>query len=199
MFTENSESGSKQPELDELRAKKNARKHAYYVRKRKENIDEFNARHREYYRVNQVRISAQRSARNKARYRSMDLSEIQKTYVGRLYTRTRLRAKSLGLPFDITRGWLQQKLSAGICEATGAQFEWNAGVGRRPNTPSVDRINPALGYTVSNCRVTTCIFNFAKNEFFDDDVLAMALDLLKKRERNGAALCRPGPRDCASF
>jgi hypothetical protein len=56
---------------------------------------------------------------------------------------------------------------------TGIEFK--LGPGRRsPWSPSIDRINPRLDYTLANCRVVVWMYNAAKSEFRDEDVLIMA-------------------------
>ena len=45
---------------------------------------------------------------------------------------------------------------------------------RSPWSPSIDRIDPRFGYTPGNCRIVCWLYNAAKSEFTDDDVLVMA-------------------------
>lgn len=70
-----------------------------------------------------------------------------------------------------------------VCEATGLKLslEMNRqGYTRHPYRPSIDRIDNSLGYTKDNCRVVAVIYNYAKSEFTDKDVLLMAVSLLEK-------------------
>ena len=97
------------------------------------------------------------------------------------HSRRRHAAKA-GVPFTITVEWLTERMLTGHCEVTGLPFDMSCEQRgfRDPWAPSVDRIDPAAGYTPDNCRMVVSIFNYAKNEWSDGDVLRMA-----------KALCEP--------
>ena len=65
------------------------------------------------------------------------------------------------------------KLNVGICEVTGIPFTYGLNA-RNPWSPSLDRIDPSVGYTLENTRVVVWIYNAAKNVFSDSDVMLMA-------------------------
>lgn len=92
------------------------------------------------------------------------------------------RAKRLGVPFDLTVEFLADKISSGICEVTGIPFE--LGVSEinhaKAFSPSVDRITPGGGYTQDNVRVVVYIYNIARSDFSEDDVLTFAKALVAK-------------------
>jgi hypothetical protein len=76
----------------------------------------------------------------------------------------------------IDRQWVLERLHAGVCEVTGVRFV----IGERkwhPLGPSLDRKDPALGYTPENVQVVTWIYNRAKGNGTHEDVLALALAL----------------------
>lgn len=98
-----------------------------------------------------------------------------------LVDNARLRAERLGLPFDLTREWVGEKL-AGTCALTGRKFDLSRpsdGVRANPDAPSLDRIENAKGYTTDNVRLVTVHANVARNEFSDADLLSLAHDIIR--------------------
>jgi hypothetical protein len=73
------------------------------------------------------------------------------------------------------------------CEATGIDLvlEVDQTVEHSAFRPSVDRIDNKKGYTKENCRITSVIFNKAKCDYNDDDVIKMAQGLVQKVNNNG--------------
>lgn len=67
-----------------------------------------------------------------------------------LLTGARHRAAKQNLAFDLTREWCDENWT-GSCSLTKIKFELNA-EGRNPYSPSLDKIDPAKGYTQTNCR-----------------------------------------------
>jgi hypothetical protein len=91
------------------------------------------------------------------------------------------RAKVAGLPFDLDREWVADKITKGICEVTGIEFDLSHATGRTNKYgPSLDRRNPKLGYTKDNVQLTTWIYNQCKNEYSHEDVVEFAYQLLRK-------------------
>ena len=64
------------------------------------------------------------------------------------------RARLKNLPFDLDdfKAQLTARIEAGSCELTGLPFKVTAGA-RDWNSPSLDRVNPELGYVIGNVRV----------------------------------------------
>ena len=78
------------------------------------------------------------------------------------------RAKSLNLPFDLDEHWLANKISLGVCDATGIEFDFNTkerNYKTNPFRPSIDRHDSSSGYTKDNTRVVVWMYNQAKNEW----------------------------------
>lgn len=97
------------------------------------------------------------------------------------------RAKNCGVPFDITKEWVNESLASG-CAATGLPFDLDPHhAGRRagPWSPSVDRIEPRGPYTEANCRIVCLMFNICRRDWSDDDVTRMA-EALVQRAREAA-------------
>lgn len=100
---------------------------------------------------------------------------------------TRVRARAMGLDFDLTPEFLAEKMIAGSCEATGIPFDLTDGVQGKKKVhhyaPSIDRIDPSRGYTMSNVRLVVYIYNLVKSEYSDATVLEFARQVLASAER----------------
>jgi hypothetical protein len=80
--------------------------------------------------------------------------------------RAKKRARARGLEFDLDLAWVKRKLDCGRCEVTGLEFSCCYGEGgHRPYSPSVDKKNPAEGYTKENCRLVLWAVNCALNDW----------------------------------
>lgn len=92
------------------------------------------------------------------------------------------RAKAKGLESDLDLAWVEERLGPLKCEATGVDLvlEVDNGVCHSAFRPSIDRIDNGKGYTKDNCRVVSVIFNKAKSDYNDADVLKMARGLLQR-------------------
>jgi hypothetical protein len=96
-----------------------------------------------------------------------------------MVNKARTRAKEKGLPCTLTKEWVAHKIRKGVCEKTGIRFVLNGG-NKHKHSPSLDQIIPGAGYTPENIRVTVWIFNQARNEFSDQELLDFAFLLVKK-------------------
>ena len=83
------------------------------------------------------------------------------------------RAKVKGMEFNLTEDWFLAHFN--VCEATGIELEHGKG---SPWSVEIDRIDPAKGYTMSNCRLVCASFNRAKMNWTDENVKEMARNLL---------------------
>jgi hypothetical protein len=97
-----------------------------------------------------------------------------------LIKRSQTLARQNKREFNLDKQWVQERLSE--CVATGMSFDLSRPINHRRSAffPSIDRIDSKLGYTKDNCRVVCTIFNFAKNEWTDADVMKMAKALVNK-------------------
>lgn len=90
-----------------------------------------------------------------------------------LYYSSEYRAKKGKLDFNLTIEWILERLC--ICPKTGKEFTFQDNgstySNRSPTTPSIDKINPHLGYTIDNCQIVCWWYNSAKQQFSDDEVL----------------------------
>jgi hypothetical protein len=101
----------------------------------------------------------------------------------RFLVSTKASAKKRNLAFDLSEEWFRQKLEKGICEITGLPIKpkmYVAGeVGKRSYySPSIDRIDNAVGYLESNCRIVCWGLNMAKSKYTDRDLNALSLALV---------------------
>ena len=125
-------------------------------------------RARAYYVLNRESVLArhrQEAERNRA-YREANRA------IG-LVNRAKRRAKSKGVPCDLTTADIRPAIEAGICELTGIPFYTGQGP-RRWNTPSIDRIIPSEGYVRGNVRVVLWCANAMLGEWGIVKVLEIA-------------------------
>lgn len=86
-----------------------------------------------------------------------------------------------GLPYDLDVPWMVEKLEEGRCEVTGLPFDTERGDQYKNNyTPSLDRLRADKGYTKDNVRLVLWMYNAAKAEGTDADVLNMAFALVRR-------------------
>lgn len=93
-----------------------------------------------------------------------------KTIPGRacmLRNAARNRCKSSGVIIDLPLQWVIDRLTPGVCELTGIEFDYNPlGDGlANPLSPSIDRRDPSIGYTTSNCRLILTAMNRALSSY----------------------------------
>jgi hypothetical protein len=101
-----------------------------------------------------------------------------------MITFAKSRAKKFGVPFDLDANFILDRLKMGICEVTGIQFVLHDGSDGskkvHPYSPSLDRIKAGAGYTKDNVRVVVYIYNIARSEYSDQQVLEFAKALVTR-------------------
>lgn len=107
-----------------------------------------------------------------------------------MLTFTRTRAARKGVPFEIDLDFLAPRLQAGRCEATGLRLvldePWRCKTRKHPHSPSIDRIDPERGYTPDNTRVVAYLYNVAKSDYSDADVLELARAIVAANGENSS-------------
>ncbi len=155
---------------------------------RKTNREVDRARAKAYYHQNRQACRARQAEyrlehRDKLNAYCIKWSATQQGRAKKLVRAAAARARKGKLAYALDWQWLVHKLAAGVCEATGLPLVIQRGIS--PFAPSLDRINPALGYTKENTRVVIYVFNMAKSQFTDSDVERMCVAFLSKRHGNG--------------
>ena len=73
--------------------------------------------------------------------------------------------------FELTKDFVAAQLVLGYCSVTNLKFDLSFDETKlNPLAPSLDRIDPTLGYTIQNTRTVCWIFNRAKGDGSDEDV-----------------------------
>lgn len=97
-----------------------------------------------------------------------------------MYKVAKKRSLMFGYECTITVDEIQAKLEAGVCEMTGLPFDFSAGNGRIPRSPSLERFDNSRGYTSENVRVVCWQFNAAKQHWSFDTLLDFAHALVAR-------------------
>ena len=105
-----------------------------------------------------------------------------------MWARAKRRARDCGVPFDIT---VEDICIPAMCPALGIPIERSnvRGTSLR-NSPSLDRIVPALGYVKGNVIVVSHKANSIKNDATPNEVMAVGkfyVDLQRKEGRDSPA------------
>ena len=101
-----------------------------------------------------------------------------------LLSRARSRAKQSKMEFELDREWVTEHLESMKCEASGVDLvlETDATVAHTAFKPSIDRIDNGKGYLKSNSRIVCVLYNKAKSDYTDEDVLKLASALIHKQQ-----------------
>lgn len=93
------------------------------------------------------------------------------------------RAKRQGVPCDLDRQFVAEKLLAGKCEVTGLPVERVAPGEHRthPFAPSLNRVDRSGGYTKDNVRLVCYAVVRARSDWGDEALLKIARALVEKR------------------
>lgn len=97
------------------------------------------------------------------------------------------RAKAAKRKCTLSDDWKRWALAQDYCPLTGLKLDWTAQRSRSapgPLAPSIDRIDPSLGYTPDNTRIVCHFANIARSVWTDHEfqllVLASANHLRKQ-------------------
>ena len=128
------------------------------------------------YKNNKEKIllqTKQRSAKNKSK-------DPIKYCAKQLLSGAKFRSKEKGIPFNLDLSFIEEKIKLGFCEATGlpffvsSEYMENGKPYQSPYAPSLDQIKHQGGYTKDNIRVTILMFNVARRQWGDSDIVNMA-------------------------
>lgn len=97
------------------------------------------------------------------------------------------RAAEKNIPFDLDQhlSAILRRFQAGVCELSGVRFAPFVRGSNRPewNSPSIDRIEPELGYVYSNIRIICHALNTAIGHWGEDQTAVLMEAWLKKRAK----------------
>ena len=94
--------------------------------------------------------------------------------VSQILGRLKHRAAKAGIPFNLER---EDIIIPTHCPILGIELKWNQGKGYHPDSPSVDKINPKLGYVKGNVRVISARANLLKNDATVEELEKVLEDL----------------------
>ena len=118
-----------------------------------------------------------------------------KRRLGSLAYAAKNRAKAKDLPYNINTDfvmelWEDQGMQ---CPISGRMFDleaWGKKSQVNPDAPSIDRVDPSLGYVKGNIRLVTYLTNVCLNEYGHDYLLQMCSDILEQNERSNGRRSR---------
>lgn len=98
-----------------------------------------------------------------------------------LIAAARVRCRNKGILFDLDEfsEALQDRIDVGRCELSGVAFDLSPG--RKPTSPSLDRIDPKKGYTPENVRVICHALNAGLGDWGEDAFAMIVTEWIKKR------------------
>lgn len=111
--------------------------------------------------------------KSRANLRSIKFYQSVEGRAATLFNNAKKSPSGKSKEFSITVEYILQQLLKGQCAVTGVKFEFdNAhqlffGRKKNPYSPSIDRIDPRLGYTKQNTRIVIWWYNMAKGELSD--------------------------------
>jgi len=105
----------------------------------------------------------------------------------RLITHAKSRAKKKRIKFNLDVNEIEDKLNFGLCEKTGIPFDFSAN-GKKGTrsiyTPTIDRINPSMGYTSANTQVVIMAYNGLKSTGTDFQAVQVARAIVECYDSN---------------
>jgi len=141
---------------------------------------------KQYQKLNKEKVNAKnRKCRRNNREKYNQYSNkwannnLERVKARQLFNAAKTRAKNKNIHFNITIDWIFEKLKIGLCEYSGMKFSFDKTGEPKLMSPSIDRINPSLGYTESNCRIVLYPLNLFKNRYNLTDLIIIAKEFVK--------------------
>lgn len=146
----------------------------------------------EYDRAYRERVGVARKAKQ-AEWRAENAEHLKVRNTNRrikkramcLVAAARVRARKRGIPFEVSESdiaMLQSVIDDGACQVTGAAFTLNGP--RCATSPSLDRINPSLGYVGGNLRVVCHAINAGMGDWGESELLRIVRVWMAKVDGN---------------
>ena len=98
-----------------------------------------------------------------------------------MVSNAKLKAKRLKVPFKLTRGDIERMLpDDGLCPILGIELKEGGGRGPKPSSPSLYRIDPAVGYVPQNLVVVSWLAAYLAQNILEPGQLRLAAAWLEK-------------------
>jgi hypothetical protein len=88
--------------------------------------------------------------------------------------------------FELDLDFIIDKLTAGVCEATGIAFSYECSSEKYKTNklaPSLDRVDNSKGYTKDNVRVVVWWYNLMKNDETDEALLEFCKAVVNRKSK----------------
>lgn len=89
------------------------------------------------------------------------------------------RARRANVPFELNSKYVFSMLPD-RCPIFGSEFKFSGAKTSTPESPTIDRLDPAKGYTKENIAVISLKANSIKNAYKSDDIIKVGLWLKQK-------------------
>lgn len=99
------------------------------------------------------------------------------THLKWMLYRSRQRSKIKKWEHNIDFEWLKENLSK-KCPKCRINFRYDTEIKMDPFAPSIDRINPNIGYTKDNCQITSWMYNCGKNSYNEKTLYIICREFL---------------------
>jgi hypothetical protein len=150
---------------------------------REKNKDKLKQKHKEYYLANKDTILARAKETKRIKYANNPQQDLAKQKQWKrdnqekyLLQNARTRAKKYGVAFDLT---VEDIVIPTHCPYLGVKLEpfseWSS--------PSLDKINPELGYTKGNVQVISNLANTMKSSASIQQLLIFAVNVLRLHDK----------------
>lgn len=118
-----------------------------------------------------------------AKLKAFNANREVRLFIRIMLNNARGRSRQSGIAFDLRRSDVEQILVAQDfkCAVSGLAFSFgkHESATRRAFTPSIDRINNAMGYTPGNIRIVCTIANYALGQWGDASLLKLAIGIVR--------------------
>ena len=131
--------------------------------------------HRENIQNSWIEYNNRPEVKEKNHLRYIERQEKLSKYdrVNAIIYRAKKRAIKYNLPFNIT---VEDLEITDTCPLLNIPLNWNGGP-RNDNTPSLDKINPELGYIKGNCRIISNLANIMKNKASEKQLIIFSQNI----------------------
>lgn len=140
----------------------------YYRKNREKRLSASNERGNQRKEEKRTYDAQRRAAKGEElREYDRERSKHHSSRVNQMLQRAKARAVSSGIPFSITRSDIS---IPEFCPVLGIRLDWHDKRGGSPNSPSLDRIIPSLGYIPGNVQCISKRANCIKSDATADEI-----------------------------